>query len=55
MVVRKGSDTDEVRAAMNAVLPSYMVPTTVVEIDGDYPMTSNGKYDRRAITERVFG
>lgn len=55
MVVREGFDTDEVRAAMNAVLPSYMVPTTVVEIDGDYPMTSNGKYDRRAITERVFG
>ena len=28
---------------------------TVVDLDGEYPMTSNGKYDRRAITELVFG
>ena len=55
MVVRDGVDRSALNAAMNAALPTYMVPTTVVDLDGDYPMTSNGKYDRRTITERVFG
>ncbi|MEM7417167.1 MAG: amino acid adenylation domain-containing protein [Gemmatimonadota bacterium] len=55
MVVRDGVDRAALNEAMGAALPSYMVPTTVVDLDGEYPMTSNGKYDRRAITEQVFG
>lgn len=55
MVVRDGVDRAALNAAMGEALPSYMVPTTVVDLEGDYPMTSNGKYDRRAITEKVFG
>ena len=55
MVSRQGVDPAAVNAAMNAALPSYMVPTTVVDLEGDFPMTPNGKYDRQAIGERVFG
>lgn len=55
MVLADGVDRPRLNEAMGAALPAYMVPTTVVEADGPYPMTPNGKYDRRAITEQVFG
>ena len=39
----------ELRQALNDVLPKYMVPGRFLFIDGDYPRTANGKYDRKAI------
>ena len=49
-----GHDAAELTSALQSTLPSYMVPTTLREFDGDLPMTPNGKYDRRAITDLVF-
>jgi amino acid adenylation domain-containing protein len=40
------------REALQTVLPTYMVPTAVVELD-DFPMTPNGKIDRNALPDPV--
>ncbi len=44
VVPRPGFDAVEVRAALEAALPSWMVPTTILEVD-TLPMTANGKLD----------
>lgn len=35
-------------------LPQYMVPTKIKIYSGDFPRTSNGKYDRKATLNMVF-
>ncbi|MCU1640641.1 MAG: tycC 4 [Nocardia sp.] len=46
-------DVDEVRAALSAALPSYMVPAAFVVLDA-LPLNASGKLDRRALPAPVF-
>ena len=43
-----GASADAIRTAVAALLPDYMVPSTVVLVDG-LPISANGKVDRRAL------
>ncbi|TFY23683.1 AMP-binding enzyme, partial [Escherichia coli] len=38
----------EIRVAMSASLPSYMIPSAFVQLDR-FPLTTNGKIDRKAL------
>ncbi|WBQ08271.1 non-ribosomal peptide synthetase [Kribbella sp. CA-293567] len=55
-VVADGIELDgaEVRTAVAARLPEYMVPSLVMQLD-DLPVTPNGKLDRKALPEPDFG
>ncbi|MDX6355555.1 MAG: hypothetical protein QOF98_2458, partial [Streptomyces sp.] len=48
-----GVDAAGLRAAVGAVLPQYMVPSALVELD-HLPVTANGKVDRAALPAPVF-
>ncbi|WP_433790745.1 amino acid adenylation domain-containing protein [Actinoplanes sp. CA-252034] len=52
VVPRAGADADpdSIRNALRGILPDYMVPAYVILLD-EYPMTSSGKVDRRALPE----
>ncbi len=43
-----GPTTDDLKAALLARLPAYMVPTTFVSIER-FPLSPNGKVDRKAL------
>ncbi len=42
------ADVDEIRAFITNLLPGYMVPTVVVQLES-LPLNSNGKVDRKAL------
>lgn len=44
----EGATVTEIRTHLRALLPEYMVPQHVVEID-DFPVTPNGKLDRKRL------
>ncbi|WP_089104743.1 non-ribosomal peptide synthetase [Streptomyces hyaluromycini] len=41
-------DTEAIRRQLGNALPSYMVPTAIIELD-EFPLTPNGKLDRRSL------
>jgi amino acid adenylation domain-containing protein len=47
-VVREEGSTGDVRAGLRGLLPEYMVPQWVVELEA-LPLTPNGKLDRNAL------
>ncbi|WP_156628798.1 non-ribosomal peptide synthetase, partial [Mycobacterium sp. 1274756.6] len=47
------SKVNAVRQWLDARLPDYMVPTHILVLD-DFPLTSSGKIDRKALPEPVF-
>ena len=47
-------DAGQIREALGARLPSYMIPTVFRQISANFPQTPNGKYDRKAIKKLVF-
>lgn len=48
--INRKVETRELRKDLMTVMPKYMIPEKFLFIDGDYPRTPNGKYDRKAIT-----
>lgn len=46
--------TTELLKLLQSLLPPYMVPTKIQLIEGEYPRTPNGKYDRKAIKQILF-
>ncbi|MGK8501584.1 non-ribosomal peptide synthase/polyketide synthase [Nocardia asiatica] len=46
-------DTDDVKAALAAVLPGYMIPAALVVLDA-FPVNASGKLDRKALPAPVF-
>ncbi|MEU6477527.1 amino acid adenylation domain-containing protein [Streptomyces sp. NPDC047017] len=51
--VTGGADAAAVRAAVARDLPEHMVPSAVVALDA-FPLSPNGKLDRRLLPEPVF-
>jgi acyl-coenzyme A synthetase/AMP-(fatty) acid ligase len=47
-------DVIELRKILSERLPGYMVPTNIKIFDGEFPRTTNGKYDRKRVTSLVF-
>lgn len=43
-------DTDHLTRSLQALLPSYMIPSHIVSLP-EFPLTANGKLDRRALPE----
>lgn len=52
--VSANTTVEQLRAALQNLLPPYMVPTTIKLLEGDFPRTPNGKYDRKAVLNQLF-
>lgn len=52
--LRAPMETSELRKALEARLPAYMVPTKITLFSDEFPRTPNGKYDRKATAKIVF-
>ena len=46
-------DYENIRKELNKHLPRYMMPSTIIPFDS-FPLTSNGKVDRRALEEKYY-
>ncbi|WP_036528987.1 non-ribosomal peptide synthetase, partial [Nocardia sp. CNY236] len=46
-------DADEVKMALDAVLPGYMIPSALVELES-FPVNASGKLDRKALPAPAF-
>ncbi|TWF80521.1 non-ribosomal peptide synthase protein (TIGR01720 family)/amino acid adenylation domain-containing protein [Pseudonocardia hierapolitana] len=53
-VVGAGIDPEALREQVSRVLPEHMVPSIVVVLDA-FPLTPNGKLDRKALPDPDFG
>ncbi|GAA0470259.1 MULTISPECIES: enterobactin synthase subunit F [Tatumella] len=42
------TDSEQLRAELSAHLPAHMVPIVIMQVD-DFPLSSNGKLDRKAL------
>jgi acyl-CoA synthetase (AMP-forming)/AMP-acid ligase II len=42
------------RVALRHLLPPYMVPSKIKLLEGSFPRTANGKYDRKTILSELF-
>jgi len=49
-----GLDPVQIAASLSDFLPPYMIPTIITVTSADFPQTSNGKYDRKAVSSLVF-
>lgn len=50
VVLDEGYDTDHVRNELKTLVPAYMVPKSIVQIE-QMPMNANGKTDRKKLNE----
>ena len=49
-----GYTLESLNKDLKSRLPPYMVPTRLRLVDGEFPRTPNGKYDRKATKHIVF-
>ena len=54
VAVAEGTQREDVRNWLIENLPAYMVPSTIMLWDADFPRTPNGKYDHKAIAAILF-
>jgi thioesterase domain-containing protein/acyl carrier protein len=53
VVAGEGADAEALRGRLRKMLPEYMVPSVIVRMD-EFPMTPNGKLDRKALPAPDF-
>ncbi len=52
--VSSDATIESVQISLRERLPTYMVPSRLLEYTDDFPRTSNGKYDRKSVLALVF-
>nr|ALT22083.1 nonribosomal peptide synthetase [Anabaena sp. XPORK15F] len=53
LLVKDGFELQELKSCLKSKLPDYMIPTTFVVLE-TFPLTPNGKVDRKALPEPEF-